>query len=164
MPSLLLLLSVLTIVGAQDFFLDDSELYEALRSYELTLEGTQGFIAAIDELAELAAASPDSTAGLPAIDGQHALTLETIDAQIEQAPGIAAVLARHGLGGRDLLLLPVAFVQAATLVDAPPHVMADTTPFEQRMNLSNVSFLKEHRELLPAMEQAWERWGTLFRR
>lgn len=131
--------------------LDITDMRQALTSYVLTEGTVRQFVA----LAEAARASPSSTPlAPPAVQASGATTVAAMIAAIESHPGLKALLAQHELGARDFLLLPTAYMQAATLVTAPPELVSKLAE-ASGTNPANVAFIRDRGAILtPLLERA----------
>jgi hypothetical protein len=77
----------------------------AVAGYPITMEKLASHAAAAHELRQAAGKDPMLKADLRH-QGPRSATVDEMGAQLDQRPRVKAILDRHGLSGRDFLLLP----------------------------------------------------------
>ncbi|MBI5067904.1 MAG: hypothetical protein HZB56_06665 [Deltaproteobacteria bacterium] len=82
------------------------ELGQAVVSYPFTLARFESCVAAVKELRAAARGRPDLAQPLRGLGSGRLTSLERAAGRLESIPDVKAILAKHGLSGRDLLLMP----------------------------------------------------------
>lgn len=130
---------------------DITDMKQASASYVLTEATIRQFIAMTDDarkLSDMSALTP------PKMPTSGTATVATMAAAMEAHPPMKALLTRHGLTGRDVLLIPVAYMQAAMLVQAPPDAVAQLATMAG-VNVANIPLVREKGAVLtPLLEGA----------
>jgi hypothetical protein len=122
----------------------------ALIGYPITMEKLASHAAAAHELREAAARDPMLKADLRK-QGPRNATIDQVGAQLDQRPRVKAILDRHGLSGRDFLLLP-SVVQAtanALFAEKEGH-----PPPADRVNAACLAMFKADRRQVERLYKA----------
>jgi hypothetical protein len=92
-------------------------LVRAVLAYELTLQRTESYVAALKDLADFAKKNPKAMEPFRGGSAKtRPMSLEEKAASLEKVVGIKAILDRHALRGIDLMVLPIAMMQAQMIV------------------------------------------------
>lgn len=131
--------------SAQD--LDQQDLKKALAGYVLT----EQHITTLADFATEAAQVADRTSlSPPSLLTSGTLTVDLMAALIDAHPPVKALLSKHHLTARDLILIPIAYMQAALLVKAPPEMLPALAE-ASGANLANVPLIRDKGEALDAL-------------
>jgi len=117
------------------------ELTRMVAAYELTMQRIEAYGAVMAGLADWAVDKPKEAEAMRARTPKGPTTVEQSAAAIEKEPAVKALLDKHRITGRDLVLIPVAVMQAqiAAMGEAQGH----SFPAE-RINPKNVALAKEN--------------------
>jgi hypothetical protein len=112
LPLLLLLL----VTPAEPRQISQEELTKLVSTYDLTMAKIDGYGAVTAGIAEWAAANPKPLAALMARAPKGTSTVAASGAVFESEPAVKALLDRHKITGIDMVVLPMAVMQAQILV------------------------------------------------
>lgn len=109
---------------------EDKDLTAAVRDFPLTLPKVMNYARAVQELRE--AAASDAAVAQPFLSQARFASIAESARRVEAVPKVKAILSRHGLSGRDFVLVPTVLLAARATVlaeragQAPPSPGRDT--------------------------------------
>lgn len=133
---ILILLCATTTAAAQT---NQDALTRMVFTYELTMPRIEGFGEVMAGIAEWAGKDPKAVAAMMARAPKGPATVEDSAAIFEKEPAVKALLDRHKVTGLDMVVLPIAVMQAqiAALGESQGH----TFPAD-RINPQNIALAK----------------------
>jgi hypothetical protein len=135
--------------------LNEAELNKNLGEYKLTVENVNRYAASVDALVAEAKKNPKIAEALNKEPTKNTITLDEMGKELESIPSFKDILQKNSLSSRDFILIPIAYMQAAILTQAPPEVIADMQKNMQgRFYMPNVELVKKNPEITPKIEKA----------
>lgn len=150
MPAALILLLLCTAgAGAQG---NSDELTKVVATYELTMARIEGYGAVMAGIADWAGKDPKAIAAMMGRAAKGPMSLQASAAMFEAEPAVKALLDQHKVTGLDVVVLPMAVMQAQ--VAALGESQGRTFPAD-RINPQNVALAKANGAAIDAvMKQA----------
>lgn len=135
--------------------LDEAELNKNLGQYKLTVENVNRYVSSVDALVAEAKKNPKISEALNKEPSKNTISLDEMGKELESIPTFKDILQKNSLSSRDFILIPIAYMQAAILTQAPPEVMADMEKNMQgRFYMPNVEVVKKNPDITPKIEKA----------
>jgi len=147
MHLLTILLGLLLASGASAQDLDQQDLKHALGAYVLTEEAINHLAEFAEEAVEVDSQTPLMPPGLPS---SSQVSVDAMVALMNAHPPLKTLLAKHRLTARDALLMPLAYMQGALLLKAPPD-MLQALAGASGANLANLPLLRARGDSLEAL-------------
>lgn len=126
------------------------ELTKMVAVYELTMPRIESYGAVIAGMAEWAAAKPKEAAALRAREPKGMATVAQSAAILESEPAVKALLDQHKIAGHDMVVLPMAVMQAQ--IAALGESQGRSFPAD-RVNPKNSAFAKANSGRIDAVMQ-----------
>jgi hypothetical protein len=115
------------------------ELTRMVAAYDLTMQRIEAYGAVMSGLADWAVAKPKEAEAMRARTPKGPKTVEQSAAAIEKEPAVKALLDKYKITGRDLVLIPVAVMQAQ--IAAMGEAQGRTFPAD-KINAKNTALAK----------------------
>lgn len=120
--------------------LDPADI-RALRDYPLSMNKVKAMQDAMDEAKKLHAMDPNKH-----LD-DNAKTLAQMEAKLNAMPQAAAIFRRHGLTAHDVVVMPLALMDAGVAVSYPKAAAS----LSDRVSPAQIAFYKQHMAELKKM-------------
>lgn len=139
---------VLAVSAAQAGKTDDAAGAAALKSYTLSMDKVKRYAAAMDAMQGAGKADSSLKAEGDKMSNEPDRTLADVEAKFAHHPRLFAFFAKQGLSTHDAATLPIALMDACTVVQMPQigPKMAD------RVSDSQIAFCKLHLAELKTMK------------
>jgi len=124
------------------------ELTKMVASYELTMQRIEAYGAVMSGLAEWAVARPKEAQAMRDRAPKGSTTVEQSAAAVEKEPAVKALLDKYKLTGRDLVLIPMAVMQAQ--IAAMGEAQGRTFPAD-KINPRNTALAKANSPRIDAV-------------
>jgi hypothetical protein len=105
----------------------------ALKSYTLSMDKIKAMQAAMDDAKKAGKGDMHDV-------GDNAKTIADMEAKLKAMPGAMAIFARHGLSAHDVVVMPLALMDAG-MCAAYPSV---APKFADRVSAAQIAFYKQH--------------------
>jgi hypothetical protein len=113
-----------------------------LKSYTLSMDKIKGMQAAMDDARKSGMDNKMNSAG------DNAQSLAAMEANIKAMPGAMAIFSRHGLTAHDVVVMPLALMDAGMCVAYP----SAAPKLADRVSPAQVAFYKQHQAELKQMK------------